>query len=253
MFNITRFTLADMAKCGAHLREMNCDAGSMEEAATGIVRYLYENLMGPDGRACVMARLYKTHPFGDLPEELRDFGRQMMPGVALIPTTKCLTLLGTVGDEPEWNDRRASRRHRSIPLASTEVVEQIPMMAQMMRQFGIEISSLLEASPEIVRELDRKSYNVFYVPETHITGKYIPAQAEFVIPYGIKSALGFGGVLPSGNLFAVIMFTRVAIPMQTARMFRTIALNVKMNMLRFMGGKIFADSVDREIAQTDGA
>jgi hypothetical protein len=82
---------------------------------------------------------------------------------------------------------------------------------------------------------------VFYVPETHIVGPYIPAQAEFVIPYGIKSALGFGGVLPSGNLFAVIMFTRVPIPMATARMFRTIAINVKMNILRFAGAKVFAE------------
>ena len=38
-----------------------------------------------------------------------------------------------------------------------------------------------------------------------------------------------------------MMFTRVVIPMETAQMFRTIALNVKMNILRFAGGKVFAD------------
>jgi hypothetical protein len=53
--------------------------------------------------------------------------------------------------------------------------------------------------------------------------------------------LGFAGILPSGNLFAVIMFTRVAIPPETAQMFRSIALNVKMNILRFASGRIFAD------------
>jgi hypothetical protein len=36
------------------------------------------------------------------------------------------------------------------------------------------------------------------------------------------------------------MFTRVAIPVETAQMFRTIALNVKMNILRFVEGKVFA-------------
>jgi len=110
-----------------------------------------------------------------------------------------------------------------------------------MRGFGVELSSLMEAKPEIIRELDKKTYNVFYVPETHIHGPFIPAQAEFVIPFGVKSALGFGGILPTGNLFALIMFTRVPIPMETARMFRTIALNVKVNILRFVGGKVFAD------------
>ena len=114
------------------------------------------------------------------------------------------------------------------------------MIAQMVRQFGLEISSLLEAKPEIIRDLDQKTYNVFFVPEARIS-PFIPAQDEFVVPYGVKSALGFGGILPSGNLFAVIMFTRVAIPIETAQMFRTIALNVKMNILRFVGGKVFAD------------
>jgi len=241
MYDITHFTLADMTKCGAELRELSPNASSMEEAADDIVRYLYENLHGPDGRACIMVRLYKTHAYGDLPEELRDFGRAMMPNEPLGATTKCLTLIGTVGDRPEWNNRHASRGHRSIPLPSQQAVERIPMIAQMVRQFGIEISELVEAKPEVIRELDRKTYNVFYVPETHIHGPYIPAQAEFVIPFGVKSALGFGGVLPSANLFAAIMFTRLPIPMETARMFRTIALNVKLNILRFVGGKVFAD------------
>ena len=241
MYDITHFTLADMTRCGAQLRELGPDAGSLEEAANAIVRHLYENLHGPDGRACALVRLYKTHAYTDLPAELREFGRTIMSADSLDPTTKCLTLLGTVGDEPQWNDRHTSQHHRAVPLPSAKVVERFPMIAQLVRQFGIPISSLLEARPEIIRELDQKTCNVFYVPETHIHGAYIPAQSDFVVPYKIKSALGFGGVLPSGNLFAVIMFSRVPIPMETARMFRTIAINVKMNVLRFVGRKIFAD------------
>src|SRR5262249_8196030 len=139
-----------------------------------------------------------------------------------------------------WNDRHASRRHRVIPLPSKQVVEYIPMIAQMVRQFGLDISALLEIRPEVLRELDQKTYNVFFVPDARVS-PFIPAQADFVIPYGIRSALGFGGLLPTGDLFAVVMFTRTKIPIETAQMFRTIALNVKMNLLRFVGGKIFAD------------
>jgi len=242
MYDITRFTLADMTNCGVSLRQICPEATSMEQAARATVRYLYENLHGPEGRACALVRMYKTHPYADLPTELRDFGRELIQTETLDEATKCLTLLATVGEEPAWNDRHASRGHKSVPLLSKQAVERFPMIAQMVQHFGIPIASLLgEAKPEILRDLDQKTYNVFYVPETHIHGPYIPAQEDFVIPYRIKSALGFGGALPSGNLFAVIMFIKVPIPMETARMFRTIAINVKMNLLRFAGGKLFAD------------
>jgi len=246
MFDITRFTLADMTMCGAQLREIAADATSMEEAAGAIVSHLYENLHDASGRACIMTRFYKTHAYGDLPDDLRDFSHFIMPQQPLTQNTKCLTLLGTAGDLPEWNDRRASQRHRSIPLPSLNALEQIPMIAQMVRQFGVEVSALLETKPEILNELDQKTYNVFFVPDARIS-PFIPAQADFVAPYGVKSALGFGGILPSGNLFAVIMFTRVQIPLETAQMFRTIALNVKINILRFVRGKVFADCP--EVAQ----
>ena len=240
MFDITRFTLADMAQCGAQLRGLAPDATSLEAAAGATVRYLYDNLCDANGRACVMVRLYKTHPFGALPAELRDFSHELTPTEVLRPDTKCLTLLATVGDLPEWNDRRLSRRHQAIPLPSLEAIEQTPMIAQMVRQFGLEVSALLETRPGVVQNLDQKTYNVFFVPEAHIS-PFIPAKAEFVAPFGVRSALGFGGLLPSGNLFAVVMFTRVPLPLETAQMFRTIALNVKMNVLRFAGGTVFAD------------
>jgi two-component system NtrC family sensor kinase len=240
MYDMTRFTLADMAKCGAELREAAPQVDSLEAASTAIVQHLYQNLREPKGHACIMVRLYKTLAYGELPSELRAFGQGLMPGEALAPNTKCLTLMGTAGDLPEWNDRHASRRHRSVPLPSKRAIEQVPMIAQMVRQFGLDTSSLLEPKPEIIHDLDQKTYNVFFVPEARIS-PFIPAQNEFVVPYGVKSALGFGGILPSGNLFAVVMFTRVTIPVETAQMFRTIALNVKMNILRFVGGKVFAD------------
>jgi two-component system NtrC family sensor kinase len=240
MYDLTRFTLANMAQCGAELRRAGADAANLEAAANAIVQHLYENLRDAKGRACLMVRLYKTHPFAELPRELRDFSHDLMPSELLRPDTKCLTLLGTAGDLPEWNNRHDSRRHRSIPLPTRHAIEQVPMIAQMVRQFGLDISAVLESRPEVIDELDRRTCNVFFVPEARIS-PFIPAQAEFVIPHGVKSALGFGGILPPGNLFAVMMFTRVAIPMETAQMFRTIALNVKMNILRFAGGKVFAD------------
>jgi hypothetical protein len=57
------------------------------------------------------------------------------------------------------------------------------------------------------------------------------AQEEFVARYGIRSVLGFGGMLSSGDLFTVIIFSRVAIPPETAEQFRVIGLNLKIALL----------------------
>ncbi len=144
--DLSHFTLSDMTRCGAELRRLGLESDSMEAAATAIVRYLYENLYcaDPPQRACVLVRLYKTHEYGDLPAELREFGHQLMPTVSLDSSTKCLTLLGSAGDLAQWNSRRNSRGHKTIPLPSEHVVEQIPMIAQLIRQFGVTVSSIIE-------------------------------------------------------------------------------------------------------------
>lgn len=241
MYDLTQFTLADMTRCGAELRRFGSESKSMEQAAAGIVRYLYERLgySNSDQRSCVLVRFYKTHPYGDLAPDLQEFSRSMMPGVSLDLATKCLTLLGTAGDQPEWNYPHKSRGHRAIPMPSAHIVDQIPMIAQLVRQFGLEVNTLLAPKPEIIQELDRRTYNVFYVQPAK-DSPYIPAQKEFVAPHHVESVLGFGGVLPEGNLFAVIMFAKVPIPVSTAEMFRTVALNVKMAILPFVEGPIFA-------------
>jgi hypothetical protein len=138
---------------------------------------------------------------------------------------KCLTLLATAGDEPAWNERKQSRGHRVIPLVSVQMVESAPMIAALIRQFGLELDAVV-SPPVMAESLAGKTYNVFHVPEARGSSA-IPAQEEFVIPYGVRSALGFGGVLRSGDLFAVIMFTKVPINDDTASRFRNLALEVK--------------------------
>ena len=69
---------------------------------------------------------------------------------------------------------------------------------------------------------------------------YIPAQDDFVIPNGIKSVLGFGGVLFSGELFVVIMFSKPSIPADVMNKFSAIGASVKEAMEPFVGNKVFA-------------
>ena len=103
----------------------------------------------------------------------------------------------------------------------------------------------------LILDADQHTFNVFLVE--HAEGNpSIPAQADFVTPYGIRSALGFGGLLRGGELFTIIMFSRVTIPRETADMFRTIALGVKLALLPFARGPVFASPDDHAASdQTD--
>jgi hypothetical protein len=91
------------------------------------VRLLFDELRTegePDSRA--LARLYKTHEYGELDPDLREFGRKMMADQRLAPDPRCLTLLATAGARPEWNERRRSKSHRAIRPPSEDVVARIP-------------------------------------------------------------------------------------------------------------------------------
>ena len=91
-------------------------------------------------------------------------------------------------------------------------------------------------------EFEEKKLNVFHVSEA-VGSSYIPAQKSFVIPFGINSVQGFDGLLPSGNLFVIIMFSKVPITRKTAEIFTTLATNVKSILLPFDGKAVFANSL----------
>ena len=113
------------------------------------------------------------------------------------------------------------------------------MIRHLIRQLGLEINSVVNPDPDILTNLEKRTYNVFHVADA-VGSPYVVAQEEFVIPYGIKSVLGFGGILPTGDLFVVIIFTKVPINRTTADMFKPLALNVKMAVLPFVKGSVFS-------------
>jgi hypothetical protein len=60
-----------------------------------------------------------------------------------------------------------------------------------------------------------------------------------VIPFGIRSVVGFGGLLPDGELIATLLFSRVPVAPETAQMFATIALSVELAALPHVDGATF--------------
>lgn len=225
--DLSAFGLAEMLRCSSGVREAGRNAGCLEQAARRICRYLYDELRTNDGhRACALVRCYKTHALGDLEGDLRSVAAAILPSVAPPdPEVKFLILLASAGDEVSWNDRRLSANHRAIPLASASIVEQAPMIAQLVRAFGLDISDVVAPSRQARTALAGKTYGIFFV-EDAAQSPYIPAK-DFVSRYGIRSVIGFGGALQGGDLFAIVLFTRVAVSHAAADRFRNIALDVK--------------------------
>jgi hypothetical protein len=240
IYDLGHFTLTDMVRCGSELRMLAAESSSFEEAAQRVTGYLCEHLVeeASNARCCVLVRLFKTHPYAGLSEDLQKFATSMAAGAAVTGETKCLTLLASAGDEPAWNSRRTSTRHQAIPLISEAIVEQFPMISQLIRQLGMTTAELLNNGPDILRALEQKKSGVFHVPVAS-GSPFIPAQKDFVAPYGVISVLGVGELLPDGEIFALIIFARVLIPVATADMFRTIALNLKLGILALLDKPVF--------------
>jgi hypothetical protein len=223
MYDLANFTESDASACGNALVSLGSRASSMEEVANGIVQHLYDNLTDKrtGKRSCALVRFYKTQPYGQLDPELRGFAQ------------------GLLGEKAEWNSRAKSVGHKAIPLPSEKFVSQIPMISRLVSQFGLDVHAVIKPDPSLLADLEQKSYNAFHVPEA-VGSPYIPAQKEFVIPFGVQSVLGFGGMLGSGDLFALILFAKVHIPRKTADLANSLALKVKEAVQPFAEGKIFA-------------
>lgn len=240
MYDLSNFTLRDMLMAGGDIRRVARTAKSMEEAAESIVHYLYERCAEPSGeKSCALIRCYKTHPYGALDVTLRRFADGLMGGTKPSPSMKCLTLIASVGQQPAWNSRHTSNGHKAIPLPSATVVEQAPMIAQLIRQFGIEITDFVTPSRDALRTADGKTLNVFHIEEAK-GNPSIPAQEEFVERYNVRSVLGFGGLLRTADLFTVIMFSKRHIPVESAQRFRTLALDVKSAFFPYPTDQVFS-------------
>lgn len=241
MYDLQHFTLSDMTRCGIELRRLGAGASSMEEVAGRVVRWLHEHLSLPDdgGRACALVRMFVTMPYASLEAEQQDFARALLGGAPGNPAMKCLTLLASAGELEPWNSRHASAGHKALPLMSGQGIERSPMIAQLIRQLGVELETLLSPDFDVMVDAAQRSFNVFHIHEAE-GSPYIPAQAEFVVPHRIRSVIGFGGVLPPGEMFATILFARTPIPREIADLFKTVALNVKVALLPFAGSRTFA-------------
>ncbi len=229
MVPLLAMTVDDLVQLAVGLRQAADGATSMEAAAGSLVGRLAGELAdGGGGPGCALVRLYVTTRFGELSADLQDFGRATVPdemASELTDDTRCITLLATAGAEPAWNDRRGSTRHQVIPLLDEAMVARLPMVAGLLRGLGADPAAVVRPDPREHAARASRRYDVFFVADA-AASPFIPDKG-FVEHHGIRSALGVGGVLPSGELFAVLLFATVPVPEATADLLRSLALTVQ--------------------------
>ena len=241
MFDLAKFDLHDMTTCGAALRRLGIGAANLETVAERVTRYFYDNLrVGTSGPpACPLVRFFKTHPYDDLDPSRQEAARRRIGRDQIDPRVRCLMLLGSTGQQPEWNDAAQSQRYRAIPLLDEATVHQLPMFAQLFQQLDATLlPKLVTPGDNLLLDHQERGYNVFHVKDAK-GSPFVPVQQGFVQRYGVESVLGFGGALPGGEVFAVILFSTVTISEEAASLFRVMATCVKLAVLPFEPQAVF--------------
>jgi serine phosphatase RsbU (regulator of sigma subunit) len=245
VFGFDELSLRDLAALCTAITSSAKGATTMQEAADDVVRCLrYVFGTHRHGRSdIILARAFQTVRYDALPPDLKEYVDQRMGPDE--PPERCLVLLGTDGDLPEWCDRRLSRDHRAIPLSGLDAVSSMPMVSALVEDLGVSMSTFLHGGEGLdVHRLDR-DFGVFFVPEARGSNE-VPAQG-FVREHGVESVLGFGGLLPGGDLFSIVLFTRTAAAPDVVHLFRTVAVAAKLALLTAATAPLFPGEPPRPV------
>lgn len=240
MHDLGDFSLRDVAECTARVRRLGLGAGSMEEAAARIVTYLYEDLADQRGgqRACALVRFYKTHPYGLLDADRRRFADARFSADTAAPGAGCLALLATAGDAAAQPPIGESRGHEAIPFEAAGAAARVPGMIREVTRLGIDFGDP-PTRPTVESATESCAPDSMVHLLEAASTPAIPLHDAFLIEHKIRSVLGFGGLLPGGDLFVVVLFTRIAIDAAARDLFKTLALAVKVGVMSFERGPIF--------------
>lgn len=228
MLDLRSLSLDDVYRCSADLRDIGERAVDTDDAAERVTSYLFEQLVGETGApGCPLVRLFRGRRLSSLDAADAEAVTRAL-GAAAGPSTICLKLAASRGIEPPWNDPAASRAHGVLPLASAAALAKMPMIAALVSQLGI--GPAWTSDEPRARTDHVQPFEVFYVE--HARGSpCLPAQAEFIEPYGIESVVGIGGVLPPSEPFVVLLFSRVPVARATAELFRMLVPSVGLALL----------------------
>jgi hypothetical protein len=198
-------------------------ASYLEEAAQELATALHTHL----DESIVIARIFVTVPFGELPATNQEFVRKLAEsagsGSDLKASTPVLSLVGTHGQEKDWTDRRKSKGHVGIPLMSSSFVGAVPMISRLLKELGVPLDWVDSHDAQIIVETIGGTAGLFFVDNaaeaTDDQGRKIIAAQDFVSDYKVKSVFGMGGAYSGGEMIVIVVFCRDLISRAAAERF----------------------------------
>ncbi|MBT6047768.1 MAG: PAS domain S-box protein, partial [Candidatus Scalindua sp.] len=226
--NINKLTLAKVCELSPFIKEKCKGTLTLEETAQELMKTLYQTFISDNGEsAIVLTRFFKSCSYCDLPGDIQDDIKQKEGRTIIPPQDKYLTLLGTWGDLEEWRQREKSENYKAFSLNDSQVLYKFPMLSAVFSQIGFKIPTAREPDKSIIVDKQDVDYGLFYVEDTK-DNKLVPKQAEFVVPFGVKSAIGFGGHYVSTDVYATIIFFRENVSLRIAKLFLSLDPAIKL-------------------------
>ena len=246
MSKISTTEITELTPVFAIAKEKSSGCETMEEAAQRALDVLYNEFR----ESIILVRLFATIPFGKLPATNRTFVSQLAQthNIAQLikDNTLVLSLLGSRGDRPTWNDRRQSQGHVGIPLASADFIDRIPMMSRLLNEVGLNLDWIERNDTDIVVKAMGRVSGVFYVEDARTAvdqkGRKIIAAQDFVNAHQVRTVFGLGGGYATSQTFVtLIVFCRDTMVKSQAALFTPVITNFKANTMALASsGKFFA-------------
>lgn len=243
---ISKLSLQELVDLNHKIVGQAAECTSLEDAAQKYMSILYEAL----SEAIILSRLFATISFEELPSPNKEFVKNLAQSTGVSELIKertlVLSLLGSRGAKPEWNDRRNSQEHIGIPLASSDFIDRIPMMSRLLKQLGCGIDWIDKNDTGLVAKSFKDLSGVFFVRdasnEKDNKGRKIIAAQDFVEEEKVKTVFGIGGCYLGTSLFFTnIVFVREFLNKDMAERFMLQANKFKTATLKLVTErKIFA-------------
>lgn len=184
----------------------------------------------------VLSRVFVLVPFSRLPAadaEVAGRFASKVGGLQLLsPSTPVLSLLGTRGKNPQWNDRALSNGHLATPLLSRALVEGIPMIAKLLAEVGVDLTWLEDAGGLDSRRMLGSGNQCFYVRKASEAkdslGRLIIPSQTFVAEYAIETVFGAAGGYVDGTMLAAISFSTEVVSKSAIDRFPSLIASFKM-------------------------
>ena len=203
----------------------------------------------------ILARVFVVVPFERLPdvdaEVAQRFADRLGAAELLVPSTPVLSLLGTSGVVATWNNRLFSSSHLAIPLLSRELVENAPMLAQLLADLNPNWAYLDDARPIDSKRMIGGTNQRFYVQSAKTAldarGRLIIPDRDFVATHRIETVFGMAGAYVDRMVVAAIVFTSERLEPQVIDRYPSIIANFRMaTTAAVLARRIYGpDSVER--------